>query len=271
MKFKCLNRKNLKYITFRNKYSELKFSNLSFKSNFIMGRRTTIFVNTTNFEIVKECQAFNLRLRGVSVREFDTRASAKLFILENKPGKAKTPSLKDLPVVTTPEKTVVIGEMNFLSTEDDYIIVYTDGSTFNNGKANSQAGMGAYFFKNSPMNISKPVSELDGPPTNNVSEIMAAYYAILALLELKIEKINIKTDSQFLINSMTKWINGWIKNGWTSSQGKPVINRLQFEKLHELIVNNKLSVRWTHVKAHSNIAGNEAADVLAKSGASKKC
>lgn len=99
--------------------------------------------------------------------------------------------------------------------------------------------------------------------TNNRMEILA----IISFLEEFQEptKVTIRTDSQYTIDSVTKWIYGWIKNNWVTSQGQPVKNKDLFERLFKLVKFH--TVTFEKVLAHSGITGNERADELAKEAA----
>lgn len=114
-------------------------------------------------------------------------------------------------------------------------------------------------------NCSEPVV---GPATNNRGEIQAATKAIQLSIGCDIKKLCINTDSQFLINSVTKWFSGWKAKGWRLSSGQPVKNETDFRALDQTLQDNSdLKVKWTYVPAHTGILGNERADELAKIGA----
>ncbi|GFO25174.1 ribonuclease h1 [Plakobranchus ocellatus] len=148
--------------------------------------------------------------------------------------------------------------------EQDGVHVYTDGGCFDNGKNGSRAGIGVYWGYNDPDNVSE---RLTGRPTNIRAEIHAAATAVRIAKRRGIKKLIVHTDSQFLINGITKWIIGWKKNGWKCTTGKPVINKDDFEAIDNQLSN--ISVKWVHVKSHSGDFGNEEADNLAKQGAKK--
>ncbi|KAB0801286.1 hypothetical protein PPYR_05640 [Photinus pyralis] len=149
------------------------------------------------------------------------------------------------------------------SRENEFVVVYTDGACENNGRANAKAGIGVWFGHNHPLNISCPVK---GRPTNNTAEIQACIHAIKTAHANGIRKLKIKTDSEFVINSMTKWILKWRTNNWKVAGGGDVKNKEDFVILDKEI---KLldQVVWEHVDGHVGIEGNEAADRLAKAGA----
>jgi len=82
-----------------------------------------------------------------------------------------------------------------------------------------------------------------------------------------ISSIEIRTDSQFMINCMTNWIQNWKRNRWLTKNHEPVKNRAELERLDEQAQN--LRIKWTHVRGHVGEHGNEQADMLAKQGAEK--
>lgn len=146
---------------------------------------------------------------------------------------------------------------------DGYVVCYTDGSCLNNGKSNIFAGYGVFFGDGHQFNIGNPIEK---NPTNNVAEIEAAIYAIQICKQLQIPKLRILTDSSYLINSVTLWMKKWKSCKWFLSNGNPVKNVEQFQKLDRLL-SHDIQVKWEYVKAHSGIHGNEMADLLAKTGA----
>ncbi|KAH9491434.1 Ribonuclease H1 [Bulinus truncatus] len=148
--------------------------------------------------------------------------------------------------------------------DSDGISVYTDGGCFLNGRKGAKAGLGVYWSPNDPDNISEP---LKGKATNNRAEIYAALRAVQLAKKKGINNLILHTDSQFLINGITKWIKNWKKNSWTKAKGSPVINKEDFEALDEELIG--INVKWVYVRGHNGNASNEEADRLAKSGAEK--
>ncbi|KAK0045493.1 ribonuclease H1 [Biomphalaria pfeifferi] len=148
--------------------------------------------------------------------------------------------------------------------DSEGVEVYTDGGCFSNGRSDARAGIGVYWAPNDPDNISEP---LQGKPTNNRAEIYAALRAIQIAKKKGIPNLILHTDSQFLINGITKWIKGWKKKQWINSTGNPVINKDDFEALDEEL--KGINVKWVYVRGHNGNTSNEAADRLAKSGAEK--
>lgn len=113
------------------------------------------------------------------------------------------------------------------------------------------------------------VEELGGfaeHTTNNRMELTAAIEA-LTLLKAK-SNVTIKTDSQYVIQGTTKWVFGWEKNGWQTSQKKEVMNKDLWEVLVSL--SKKHMVTWEHVRAHVGIVLNERVDMIANGFARKE-
>ncbi|XP_050546048.1 uncharacterized protein LOC126908178 [Daktulosphaira vitifoliae] len=145
------------------------------------------------------------------------------------------------------------------------VIVYTDGACSNNGKNQAMAGAGVFFSHNHPLNLSKKVP---GNQTNNNAEIYSVILAIDQVKSTGVGKINIHTDSKFVIQCVTEWMPRWKVNGWKTSDKNPVKNKEMLEMLDKKIQLMEI-VSWTHVRGHQGIEGNEAADKLARQGAEK--
>ncbi|XP_055836426.1 uncharacterized protein LOC129921575 [Episyrphus balteatus] len=156
-----------------------------------------------------------------------------------------------------------IGNFEFPIDSEGFVIVYTDGSCINNGKANAVAGYGVYFSEDHPLNAGKPVN---GRVTNNAGEIQAAIYAIRIAKDFGIKKLCLSTDSQFLINAVTAWMKNWKRNGWRLKGGDPVKNKEDFVIIDGLL-DGSINIKWNYVKGHKGIIGNEKADRLARQGA----
>jgi ribonuclease HI len=141
--------------------------------------------------------------------------------------------------------------------DKEKIIIYTDGSSLGNP---GSGGWGAV--------ISLPDSsivELGGAKKNTTNNRMELTAAIEALLYVKknSEEIILYTDSNYIINGITKWVDGWISNKWIKRDKKSVLNRDLWEKLVLLTDGKKIS--WRHISGHSGLSGNERADDIATS------
>ena len=69
------------------------------------------------------------------------------------------------------------------------------------------------------------------------------------------------TDSSYLINGVTKWLNGWKRNGWKTKTKQDVLNRDLWMKLDDLI--SFKEVVWKYIGGHIGVSGNERCDVIA--------
>jgi ribonuclease HI len=147
------------------------------------------------------------------------------------------------------------------------IIVFTDGS-FVKSKNNIKCGYGIHFpnaeFEDESKLFDKP------PLTNQRAELYAIHEAI-RIISTKDNKLNIDiyTDSEYSIKSLTEWIKNWKKNSWVASTGKPVLNKDIIEEIDKLILNHNGKIKFHHVRAHTNNTDyesihNDITDRLAK-------
>lgn len=95
--------------------------------------------------------------------------------------------------------------------------------------------------------------------TNNRMEMTAAIEALRQTPEGAV--IQLTTDSQYLKNGITIWIEGWKRRGWRKADGKPVLNQKLWNKLDGLALNR--DIIWNWVRGHSGHAENERCDELA--------
>ena len=79
------------------------------------------------------------------------------------------------------------------------------------------------------------------------------------------ENIEIYTDSKYVKQGITEWINNWKSNGWKTSKKEDVKNKDLWTQLDEL--NSALDIQWNWVKAHVGNEFNEKVDLLAKKAA----
>lgn len=98
--------------------------------------------------------------------------------------------------------------------------------------------------------------------TNNRMELQAAIEGLKLIPEDTYAVLY--TDSKYVKNGITDWINGWKMRGWVTYSGSPVKNKDLWEELEAL--NKKRKVQWEWVKGHQGNKGNEEADDLATQG-----
>jgi ribonuclease HI len=93
-------------------------------------------------------------------------------------------------------------------------------------------------------------------------ELMAVIEALRALK--RGVAVDIYTDSEYVRNGMTQWLEGWKRRGWKTAARKPVKNADLWLELDRLA--SQHTVAWHWVKGHSGDPGNERADLLANRG-----
>jgi ribonuclease HI len=98
--------------------------------------------------------------------------------------------------------------------------------------------------------------------TNNRMELIAVIRALEALPEPS--DVDLHTDSQYVKNGIETWIHGWKRNGWKTSDRKPVKNAELWRELEAATMRHR--IRWHWVKGHADNAGNLRADALANRG-----
>ena len=98
--------------------------------------------------------------------------------------------------------------------------------------------------------------------TNNRMELQAAIEGLKALTRPC--QVDLTTDSEYVRNGITRWLEGWKKKGWKTSARKPVKNADLWLALDE--EDQRHEVSWHWVKGHSGHRENERADQLANRG-----
>lgn len=145
---------------------------------------------------------------------------------------------------------------------DKSIIIYTDGSCLKN------PGIGGWaFLLYSPSTghcLSKNGFDLEA--TNNRMELTAVIQALSSLKKRDLT-VEIISDSQYVINSASKWLPGWKRKDWKTATGKPVEN---IDLMKQIDSFYDIDTTWTWVKGHNDDIGNEFVDSLAGEAARKQ-
>lgn len=137
------------------------------------------------------------------------------------------------------------------------ITIYTDGSSRGNP---GPGGWGAIIMDESR------VVELGGREdhtTNNRMELMGAIKALEYVGTLEPEKIELHTDSEYVMKGITEWIEGWQKRGWRTAAKKPVLNQDLWMQL--VVVTDEKEIEWKYVAGHSGHEYNDRCDEIATS------
>jgi ribonuclease HI len=138
-------------------------------------------------------------------------------------------------------------------TELPQVEIYTDGACRGNP---GRGGWGALIRSGAR---EKEMSGGEPLTTNNRMELLAAIEALNALK--KPCRVALYTDSSYVRDGITKWIHGWRKNGWRTSDRKPVKNAELWQQLVEAAEPHR--VEWHWVKGHSGHPENDRVDALA--------
>lgn len=139
-------------------------------------------------------------------------------------------------------------------TKTNNIIIYTDGGCRGN------PGLGGWGVWLRYGKIDKKLRGSEKMTTNNRMELTAAIKALEAIKSTGI-KIDLWTDSKYVMDGICKWINAWKLKNWKTANKKAVKNVDLWQKLDKL--NQKHQINWHWVKGHSGNEGNEIVDMLA--------
>jgi ribonuclease HI len=101
--------------------------------------------------------------------------------------------------------------------------------------------------------------------TNNQGELMAVLDLFRCTAHLPEEELHILCDSQYVINSVTKWMPGWKRKGWRKADGKPVLNVEILREIDQALSGRKYRFEW--VRGHAGHDLKEAADDRARAAA----
>ena len=137
------------------------------------------------------------------------------------------------------------------------VVIYTDGACKGNP---GPGGWGAWLRSGTH---ERELSGGESQTTNQRMELMAAIEALSALT--KPCAVVLHTDSRYLLNGITSWINAWKRNGWRTSAKQPVKNADLWQALDTATARHHIEWHW--VKGHSGELGNERADALATAAA----
>ena len=137
-----------------------------------------------------------------------------------------------------------------------HVVIHTDGACSGNPGPGGWAAILAFGDREKELKGGELLT------TNNHMELMAAIAALEALKRPC--RIDLHTDSQYLRNGIMSWINQWKRNGWRTSDRKPVKNDDLWRRLDEAASRHEIDWRW--VKGHAGDPMNERADELARRG-----
>ena len=137
------------------------------------------------------------------------------------------------------------------------IKIYTDGSCLENPGNGGWAAIIIDDGKKPQIKGSKKNT------TNNQMELLAPIEALKKIP--KGSKVQIFTDSKYVMSGITEWIHNWKKNGWKTADKQPVKNKELWIELD--LLNNEFKISWNWVKAHSTDQLNNEVDLIAREAA----
>lgn len=144
-------------------------------------------------------------------------------------------------------------------TSSDIVELYTDGACSGNP---GPGGWGAILrYKGTE----KELSGGEHDTTNNRMEMTAVIEGLKTLKRPC--HIKLYTDSKYVLQGVTEWLEGWKARGWKTADKKPVKNQDLWEELdHETA---RHTIEWNWVKGHAGHPENERADELARTATPK--
>ena len=136
------------------------------------------------------------------------------------------------------------------------VVIYTDGACKGNPGPGGWGALLRFGERERELFGGEPLT------TNNRMELTAVIRALEALNRAC--EIDLYTDSQYVKLGIETWIHGWKRNGWKTSDRKPVKNAELWRELEALT--HRHVIRWHWVKGHADTEGNVRADELANRG-----
>ena len=130
---------------------------------------------------------------------------------------------------------------------------------FTDGACRGNPGPGGWAALLRKGDTEKMISGAQETSTNNQMELMAAIQGLEQLK--KPVRVTLTTDSQYVRQGISQWIAGWKRNGWMTSQKKPVKNKELWQRLDAAVAEHQ--VEWLWVKGHSGHRENEMVDQAA--------
>ena len=189
---------------------------------------------------------------GAQYKSFSTRSEAETAFRGGAPARSTAPRSGTAPRVARTDHTDAVSAFD--------TVIFCDGACEPNpGKAGS--GMAVY---RAGTLASLWYGAYNPAGTNNTAELNALLQALLlAKTEIDDDKtVQVRSDSSYGLNAITKWAKGWEKRGWQKKDGE-IKNLEIIQELYALYEEIADDVKLQHVSAHVGIEGNELADRMA--------
>lgn len=142
-----------------------------------------------------------------------------------------------------------------MTEERTHVELYTDGAC----SGNPGPGGWAYILKHPASDSEKEASGGEPETTNNKMELRAVIEGLSVLT--RPSAVDVYSDSKYVLNGLSEWMDNWKAKGWKTAAKKPVKNRELWEQLDALRQKHDLRYHW--IKGHSEHPENERCDALA--------
>ena len=138
----------------------------------------------------------------------------------------------------------------------DTVIIHTDGACSGNPGPGGWGAILQYGDKTKELRGGEALT------TNNKMELQAVIEGLGALTQRC--DVTLHVDSTYVMQGVKSWMAGWKRNGWKTSDKKPVKNQELWQALDAQVARHDIT--WVWVKGHAGDPGNERADALANKG-----
>jgi ribonuclease HI len=136
------------------------------------------------------------------------------------------------------------------------VSIWTDGACSGNPGPGGWGAVLQYGEREKELKGGEPLT------TNNRMELTAAIAALETLTRPC--PVTLHTDSQYVRGGVTSWVGTWKRNGWRTSDKKPVKNEDLWRRLDEAA--SRHVINWQWIRGHAGDPLNERADQLARDG-----
>jgi ribonuclease HI len=207
-----------------------------------------------------DCKKVVHGLKGAKFKKFGSKEEAEFFVKYGVEKKA--PDKKYITLISKKEDPLIEKP----TYDESKIYVYTDGACSNNGKKNAKAGIGVFFGKDDPRNISKPL--ISPKQSNNIAELTAIIeaYQVLESEILEGKSVVIYSDSVYAMRCCGEYGRKRESEEWRSD----FPNKDLVKKAYNIFSKHP-NVEFRYIKAHTDGSdihsiGNANADQLAVKG-----
>ncbi|OLL25132.1 Ribonuclease H1 [Neolecta irregularis DAH-3] len=205
------------------------------------------------------CQCQTSGFQDAVFKKIRTKSEAQYFIDNN--GALRSDISENLGCLGKPIKLNT--DIRAAGRYGNEVVVYTDGAGLGNGTNRARAGIGVFWGKHDLKNLAE---RLPGSRQTNQRAELTAIIRALEHAPKEIEVLTVVTDSQYSINCLEKWHQGWERSGWKNQANENVENKDLIQLALWLIQSSSFNVSFLFCRGHMGIEGNEEADKLAGMG-----